>query len=462
MTTQQIANDIEKLLEELDTEAIQDMTEEELLSLRSKLNPYGRIIEGSDNYLNFSYTNLEENYQKKLLMTGMIGYLNTACNEYHVPDGHPVIDVYDYYKNPTLIDEYAKNWGSKDKETDELVKTEKIIKEIEDNKAWMQKRIIIKQFLEHCFQYNPDVHVRSSYKPQPKDIARNVIDTPAANLAIAELSKRDVKFREQMLEYDRVQKMIAMKRSIGEEPSPELTELVAKKLVLPGQHYKNADYESWKEEDKNLLHTVCNMIPPADIFQKFRNYYEINYDKLREAVLYLYCDKPQLDIAICPHSWHSSDEEASDFKKKHSGEVITDVITAHSGKWNFVAPFKHVRESMKFFNKDTAVLEAITEQIEKDAKIGAELVKNTIKQKKKQNIEQEGPDDDLFKKWKSENTTLKDMKAITLDDDDIIMNEAPLDSIAVKVFRIGDTGLESDHFYTRAEAPELPSEGPSK
>lgn len=462
MASAQVANDIEKLLQELDAEAINEMSEEELLDLRSKLNPYGRIIEGSDNYLNFSYTNLEEKYQKKLIMTGMIGYLNAACNEYHVPDGHPVIDVYDYYKNPTLIDEYAKNWGSKDKETGELVKTEKILKEIADNKAWMEKRIIIKEFIEYCFQYNPDVHVRSSYKPQPKDIARNVIDTPAANLAIAELSARDVKFREQMLEYDRVQKMIAMKQSINEEVSPELSELVAKKLVLPGQHYKNADYESWKEEDKNLLRTVCNMIPPADIFQKFRNYYEINYDKLREAVLYLYCDKPQLDIAICPYSWHETEEEANDYKKKHSGEVITDVITAHSGKWNFHASFKKVRDSMKFFNKDTIILESIAEQIEADAKIGAELVKNTIKQKKKQNIEQEGPDDELFTKWRSENTTLKDMKAITLDKDDLAMNEAPEDGIAVKVFRIGSSGLESDHFYTKAQAPELPNESSSK
>ena len=455
MDSNQIAKTLEQLLEELSPEMINEMSEEDILNFRVKLNPYGRIIQSSDKILNFSFTNLKEEYIKKLVMTGMIGYLNAACNEYKCPDGHPLIDVYSYVKNPEIFEDSYKNWTM----------TDKITEEIAHNKAMMEKRVIIKEFLEDMFQYNPNTHVRSVYKPNPKDIARNIIDTPAANLAVAELSKRDMEFREKMIEYDRLQKLIAMKESAGEKVDEELANLVAKKLIIPGLHYKNVDFENWSQEDRNLLNTVSNMIPPADIFSKFKNYYEINYDKLREAVLHLYCDKAEFDIALLPYSMHDSQEEAEDFKQKHRDEVITDIFSATSGKWNFFAPFSKVRESMKFFNKDTAVLEGIATQIEADAKIGSELLKNKIKLQKQKNIIESGPDAELFSDWRKKNSVLKDMKAITLDDDDRIVNEAPDDGIAVNVFRIGDGGMmKKDHFYTKAVAPvEMPNElpGPS-
>lgn len=100
------------------------------------------------------------------------------------------------------------------------------------------------------------------------------------------------------------------------------------------------DFSKWSTEDKNALRTACEMIPPVDIFGKFKHYYEVNYDKLREAVMYLYCEKPDFDIAINPYSWHNTRDEAEKFQKKHRSEVISDIIIADSGKWNLFAPFK--------------------------------------------------------------------------------------------------------------------------
>ena len=125
--SKKLANELESILNELSEEHINDMTEAELLEYRTKLNPYGRVIQGSDKILTFSYTNLQEKYMEKLLLTGLIGYLNTALNEWHVPDDMPVIDVYEYTKNPALIDSFAKDWTM----------TDKIKKDIEENKKWM-------------------------------------------------------------------------------------------------------------------------------------------------------------------------------------------------------------------------------------------------------------------------------------------------------------------------------------
>jgi hypothetical protein len=443
------AKDLESILNELDSVDINELTEEEIIEYRRQLNPYGRIIAGSDKILTFSYTNLKEKYMEKLLMTGLIGYLNRACDEYHVPDGIPVIPVYDFVQKPELLEEYHQDWNI----------TDAAAKDIQENREWMYKRVIIKEFLEEMFQYNPDKHVRSVYKPQPKDVARGIIDTPAANLAINQLKKKDSKFREQMLEFDRVQKLINMKEGSGEKVDESITQLVGKKIVLPQEeeHYANRDYENASAEDQSLIKTVCYMIPPTDIYHKFRNYFETNYDKLRESVQYLYCEKADLDIAICPHNWHDTEEEADDYIKKHRSEVITDIMKGHSGKWNIHAPFEKVRESMKFFNENTIVLEEIANQIEADAKIGSELMKNRIKIKKKQNIEEEGEEAALFKEWRNNNTTLKDMGAITLDKDDLAASEAPDDSICVPVLRMSKGGLKftKDYFYSKSVAPDV-------
>lgn len=437
--SENLKQSLEEILNELSEENLDTLTEPELLEYRKALNPYGRIIEGSDRVLTFSYTNLREKYLEKLLATSFIGFLNAECDSYHVPLGHPVVPVYDYTKDPSVLDKHYESWTI----------TDKIQQEIEENKAWMQKRIVIKEFLEELFQYNSDVHVRSSYKPSVKDKARGLVDTPAANLAVSELNARDVKFREQMLEYDRVQKLIAMSEGVID---PVLDNLVTKKLVKPEQHYRNVEFEDWKKEDLNLLYTACNMIPPVDMFGKFRTYYDTNYDKLREAVLHLYCEKVDLDIAICPHSWHEDTEEANEYVKKHKNSVITDIIQAKSGMWNLLANFSQVRESTKFYNDDTEILESIAEQIEQDSKLGAELMKNRVKQMKKKNIEEQGEDAEYFKNWKKDNNSLKEMKGVSTDD--FSPDDIPDNSLEVPVYRISGGKFEKTRFFTKAVEPK--------
>mgnify|MGYP000320021339 CR=1 FL=1 len=444
---QKLARELESLLEELTPEKIAEMDYNEIMDIRKQLNPYGRTIEGSDNWLSFSFTNLSEKYMEKLLLTGLIGFLNRACDEWHVPDGIPVIPVYDYVRDPKKITSFADQWKM----------TDKIKRDIEENTKWMKKRVIVKEFLEEMFQYNPDVHVRSAYKPQPKDIERLVINTPAAQLSIEEWKKRDPKFKEQMLEFDRIQNLRSMKEAANEKIDDVVDQLVSKKLLLPEQHYSTMDFAKWSDEDKNLLRTACEMIPPSDIYKKFRTYYEDNYDKLREAVLHLYCDKPDFDLAINPYQWHEKEDDAVEFQKKHRDEVIADIIKAASGKWNFFAPFERVQSTAKFFNKNTIVLEEMTEQIERDQKLGAEMMRKKVIAKKKKNIAEDGPDAEAFNKWKAQNAVLKDKGAESFNKESYAPEETPDNAVCVPVFRISQGGLniEKSHFFTEAEAPVI-------
>jgi len=444
---ERLNKELESLLNEITEDNLSKMDYNEILELRKKLNPYGRTIEGSDNWLTFSFTNLKEKYMEKLIITGLIGFLNRACDEYNVPDGIPVIPVYDYLKNPDSLKDFHKDWK----------KNDSIERDIKKNEYWMKRRVIIKEFIEHLFQYNPDEHVRSVYKPNPKDIDRSILDTPAANLAIEELKKKDPIFTEKILEYDRVQNVRAMKMAENKDVDPLIDNLVGKKLLLPEQHYSTMNFEEWSDEDKNLLRNVCEMIPPADIFKKYRNYLETNYDKLREAVLHLYCEKPDFDIAINPYQWHESEEKAIEFQKKHRDEVIADVIKAASGKWNFFAPFEKVEKTVKYFNKNTEVLEAMTTQIEMDQKLGAELMKKRVQKQKRKNIAENGPEAEAFTKWKAQNTVLKDMGAENPNLNSYADADCPRDAVQVDVFRVSNGGLslEKDHFFTEASVPEV-------
>ncbi len=434
-----LSNKINELLASLDPETLTDLDVDELLEMRKEINPYGRTIEGSNKYLTFSYTNLQEKYNNRLHVTAFIAFLNRMCDEWHVPSNIPVIPVFDYVENPSLLEDFHKDWKM----------TEDLERDIEDNRRWMAKRVVVKEFLEEMFQFNPDEHVRSAYRPQLKDDERTVIDTPASNAAVDRLKKKDLGFKEQMYQYERLYQINNLSKSHVETPlRVALSDLQDKKLLLPNVKSEMMDFSTWSAEDKNLLGTVCNMIPPEDTFYRFRNYFESNYDRLRDAVTHLYCEKPDFDIAFNPYQWHDTREEAEQFQKKHKKEVIAEIFIADSGKWNFVAPFEKVRKTMKYFNENTIVLEQILSQVESDSKLGSELVMNKIENIKDINRVTDGPDAESFKKWKAQNSTLKNLGAQTLDDQD----DCPDDVIEVPVWKIAKGGLEltKSKFYSKA------------
>jgi hypothetical protein len=425
----QTVDQLKKILEELDTEKLGQLSDEKVLEMRKQLNPYGRIIEGSDKYLTFSYTDLREKYQKKLITTAMIGFLNRMNAEWEVPDGIPVVHPYDYVKDKSLLSDPSTF-------TDPTCR-----KDSEKNIKFMEKRVIVQEFLENLFQFDPDEHVRSAHRPQPKDPERKPVKTPAAKRAVQHLMKTDSSFKEDM------DKAKALK---------ELKEKTCEKSQLNSLDSKDLQSEELSVDSNSVERFTTEMIPPVDTFGRFNRYFEVNYDKLREVTNDLYCEKPDLDRAICAHAWHDTRDDADLYINKHKDEMIAEVTVAHSGKWCFFAPFEKVRSSARYFNSQTIVLEEMLKQIEQDSRLGQDLMKKRVIKKKKKNIEEVGPDDPGFAKWKAQNTTLADMGAWSQKNDNSMAPEdCPEDSVAVDVFSFskGGASVEKSTFFTEAEAP---------
>jgi hypothetical protein len=528
-----------KVYEELEEESLQQLDSKCVNEAYQKLYSHGQIIEGADNYLTFSYTNLTGKYQQKLLLTSMIGYLFRANDEWEVDDDVKVFATYDYVKGlregRNIIDEYYKTFN-------EI--SPRLQRAIDATKEKMNERIVIRKFLEHLFQFDPDRHVRSAYRPQPRDKERTIIETPAAKLAVSCLKYKDLEFRELMADHERNQNLMNMSVS-SSSPAPynvgffndlidpecdifpkiskefeksdkELYDTASKLLeryndidrinveyINSSVHIMNDSFERIQNKfnlDKNTLNEIkkeiCesyesrlgllqtesrkgisvlqdilqtlhrnyglndgkvlvntyNMIPPDDVFHRIRYYMEANYDSLIDAVKNLYCDCPALDMAILPHNWHSSEEEAHEYIKTHRNQAVAEVIPACSGKWNFFAPYEKVRDTTVFLNDKTIVLEEILAQNKRDQKMGAELMEKTIKVKKRKNIQEEGKEAEGFKEWRKQNNTLQSMGAIEVDPYE---DDCPPDALEINVFTVNakEGTMKQGKIYTEAEAP---------
>lgn len=443
----------------LKDEDLAGVSEDKVLQIRQNLNPYGRTIQGSDKYLNFSITQISHDYWKKFITTAIVGFLNRMCDEWKVPNGVPVVSVYDYLDNPKSLDTpdaiLAKG-------------NQNVLYDHEFNREWMKKRIIVKEFLEEMFQFNPDEHVRSSYKPNYADNSRTPLQTMAARIAVKHLANTDPKFRaETELNNDiagvtkkkKVKRIIKSKDGKIREVIKEVD--VIEPAVKPDPTNPNK-LDTARPVDPNLTSTVTNMIPPHDTFGRLKMYYTENYEQLRDAVNELYAEKPDLELAINPYAVHDDKESAEAFKKQHSNEVIAEIFTAHTGKWNFFDSFKEQRESVNFYNKNTAVLEEMVKQIEKDERLGKDLMEKRVQKEKRKNVIESGPDAENFRKWREENSDIQKLGAKHIGG--MADEDAPEDSVQVDVWRVAKGGLEitKDKFFSQAEAPTFVKEAQDK
>lgn len=405
--------EIQELIKGMTDDELKSMPADVMNTIRKKAHPYGNIpSEAQKTVITASITNLREKYMKRLLVTSMIGFLNRACDEWWVPKDVPVVPVYDYAKNPKLID------------PPEDVKLSRETQASYDfNKDMMKKRMIVKEFLEDIFQYDPDLHVRSAYKPVPSDPQRTVLDTPAAKRAIMYRKLRDAGFRAEM-------------DVSAKTPSKTVDSSV---LELEGS-------------DKNIVfRTVTEMIPPDDVFHNFTYYMEANYEPIRDAVKELYCEKADLEFAVLPCSVHPDVASADEYINKHKNEVITDMFKLHTGLWNILGPFKKSRESIQYYNENTSVAEEIFKQIESDAKMGKALMEQTMKKEKKIHESMIGKKNDpKFEAWRKQNSSLAKMGAVCGDD---LKDECPENAVESDVFIVGDGGkrLEKKKLYFKAD-----------
>ena len=476
-----VADELDSILNELKTEDYADAADpSKIIELRKKLNPYGRIIAGSDCVMNFSITQISHEYWKNFIITGMSSFLHRMCDEWKVPEGFPIVTVYEYLDDPSKLDTPAAV-------LEKNVPT--ITYDYEFNRKWMEKRKIVKEFLEEFLQFNPDEHVRSAYRPNRGDPERKPVETPAGKLATEHLMQTDKDFKAKETKFRKVananapanptQKMKKVKKTVinkktGEkrvietevpDANEDLNNKPPTKEVSQKKVLETINGKEIMNKDLNLPYNARAFIPPHDTFHRLKIYMSENYEALRDATDDLFCQKSQLELAINPYSWHEgadAEEKAEAYRKKHSNEVIAEIFPAHSGKWNFFDSWKEQRESTNFYNENTVILEEIVKQVERDERLGQDMMKKRVAKEKEKNVIETGPDAESFKTWRNQNPELKKLGAQHIGGgaDD----ECPDNAVQVDVWRLSKTGkqLTKDKFYTATEAPTFVKEAQDK
>jgi hypothetical protein len=453
--------DFDQLLDmvRLNADLVDHLTDDQVLELRKKMNPYGRTIEGSDKLTCLSITNLSKKYMQRFLMTSLVGFLYRQCDEHELDSGEP----------PAHMDDFTEYLGKYNQANDDALIALSLLEKFktenpllveadfsDEQKAqhlkWnrivargqgFKKRLVIRQFLDSLFQFNPDMHVRSAYSSNPLDPER----VKPAQVKEVVLADNEVKADAPVVK--------RVKTIVGRNGEKMV-------VTLPALE------EKARSESPSVRH-----IPPSDTFHRWTYYTDSCYEEIRTAVQDIYCEKPDMEFAINPYDQFTSEEGAKKFVQKHKNEVITDIVTLTNGSWNLMGSFKKNRDRINFYNDKTVIVEQILNQVEDDKRLGAQLMRKRVAKAKDKNIAEAGPDPEALKEYKRDfPSAFAAMGAEDVRQDEkengkpkketfTVSDECPYNAVQVDMFDFNKGGVtvKKSEFYTEAEAPEPISVG---
>jgi len=362
--------DAKKTIEKIvnDPNYLKNLSDKDFTDVVKKIQPFMVPEKGEAEYINMSIVNLREEYATKLLFTSLIGYLYRLAYEYDV-NNHRVKD-------------------------DKLSQ-----KEID------QRRVIVKEFLDYTFEFDPDRHVRSAHLADPDDPEREALEKAKEKMKV-----KKPKHLDKVVNKEKICKELILTNynTIG-------TILDSTAGMLKAHKYKNsikaADYEGiLTKQYKNLTKLRVGLqstfdvytkydtsealehVPSIDVFHNFKRYHDSNYEQLRFATRSLYNDKPDLEFMIKVYpGLFKEEQEAIDWKIKNEKTLQLDVLTISTRETTFLGPFKENRDRVDFYNKNLSVLKGIQEQNVKDAKVANEMAVAKAKRSKVKNIKEQGP-----------------------------------------------------------------------
>ena len=465
---------IEDIVKELETnpEKINNLTDEQAIEVDKYLNPYGATIYGEDKYTCVSFTNLKEKYMQKLLTTGLIGFTYQMAREYEVDDD----ELEDEYKQQLDKEQFYEYSDNPDKKNPEFMKN------FEKNLYLEIKFNIIKSKLE---KQQSEEESKESEIESDESIFKNLEKYELTEEEELELGNRVNMALEDKLKpvkFFNNEKYLQKKYELLNEQTQKEQQIINKFLNKlfkfdPKNHTSEVYNENHNDPERKKLtnNQFTEIIPPNDTYGRFQYYYEVNYEELREAVHYLYNDKPDIEVALNIYETFNSLDECNEYINKNKDKVITNILTLTNYKWNLLGPFKQNRERITFYNENTQVLENILKQQEEDAKMGKKLLDERIRKKKIKNVKEYGKTDPAVAKYLKENPndiTTNAQKVDVLEDKVIVTEEVeisetgakvdedgtPEDAIEIGVTSINlkDNKVSTTKIYTKAHAPEIP------
>ena len=435
-------NDIIKDLEE-HPEKVNDLTIEEAIEIEKYLNPYSATLYGDEKYTCISFTNLKEKYMQKLLTTALIGFTYQMCKEHVIEDDDLEVKI--------NKDDYTEYKDHQDKENKEYINNLEFKFYTEFKEA-----LISENSSEYELTEDDELTLRSKVNDAINDLLK---PTKFFN------NEKFLQRQEELINQQSASEQTVITRFLNKlykyDPNLHTTSVYNENNNDPERQTVN--------KDNKFIETI----PSNDTYSRFNYYYEVNYEEIRQAVKYLYNDKPDTEVAINVFDTFDSIEECNDYINKNKDKIITNVLSLTNYKWNLLGPFKKNRERISFYNENTVVLENILKQQEQDAKMGKKLLDERVRKKKVKNVKEYGKDHPNFAKYRKENPNgiSTNAKTVEFTDDKVTVTEnleiadtgamvdtdgVPMDSLEIGITSINlkSNEVKTGKIYTKAKSPE--------
>ncbi len=381
----------------------------------------------SDKIVLASVSNLRETYLKKLITTAMVGFLFQMKDEYTLEQDELV--------NPPLKDNFVEEF----------------------------KHYNLPEDFDKDSYYNLGVRRLFTYKFPDIDQTDMSIDELTKKLSEEELLDISMESNKQLEKLMTVEKRLneekyhkAVQTAIKNESDKDkvIIEKFLKNLfkfdetkhMKKGEHAINGDPERQDLEELKGTHAVYDNIPPSDTHCRFNQYYNINYEKMRDATKNIYNDKADLEHAMIVYDVVDSQEDATKFIGKYGSSSKFDILSFNLNKWTLMGPFKENRERVDYFNKHNNIIKSILEQQETDNVLGEDLMKKRVKSTKAKAEKIFGKDSPQFNEYKKlVGTANKDTKVEALDEEKIkVTREVVIDSATGEELKLDEDGIPTN------------------
>ncbi len=471
-----------------DPDAIQNLDDEQSISLRKYLSPLGTPLSAKKAYVNMGIVNWKDIYFKKFHTTALVGYLYRTLEEYE-PEDELNVEIKTYEaKREKLASQPEENTEVRNAQLDSLAKEhESRMKLIKST-----SQAIVRKFLNRNFEYNPDKHLRAAHTENKADSDRkDKSEAIKATCALADkapaLEAKLESKPDNMYQYMRghllktyqsaVESKNAVKSVISVILDPEISTEDKQGILFKQYGQLSTIVTDMKKVVDPIMAadtlSAWKVNPPIDVFHQFDRYITNHYEQLIEVVTSLYNEKSDVEYAVVLYDSFKTQEAAREYKIQHENEFRTEVLTIESGAVSLIGPFKQNRDRVDFYNKNTEIMKRMMDQMESDHKLGKDLMDKQMKQQKKKNIAEAGPDAPGlagYQKVMNEVSALGGKKGLSKEEADKLAEakklaqelkedyEVPDDAIQVDMFfpqvnADGTTSLAKTKFFTAAEAP---------
>lgn len=156
---------------------------------------------------------------------------------------------------------------------------------------------------------------------------------------------------------------------------------------------------------------------PMEAYYNFSRYVDDNHSALVDSMDAIYGLTDDIGMMVIYHGSHDTYEEAQQWNKLHSDNLLFDTHTIESGKVTYLGP--HEKNKIDLYNKDANLINQVFEKQVSDYEFGKKLVSKRIKDVKIDQLKKFGPDSEQFieyKKMRERQGLLSNQNVLTDED----------------------------------------------